>query len=225
MTNILAVECTHEVLSVALMCRGRKLERRGGGWQKTAESIVPLMDEVVSAGGIAPRELDAVAVSSGPGSFTALRIGMSVVKGVAFALDVPLLSVPTLPALAASIPADVSGDRVMAVVGSRKGEYFYALYRRDDLAAFRWHDEVSRGGVEDVAAALQDCAGKVVAVGRNLEPLRTVLDAGGVAGVNADFFSAASLFDFAIRAYAEPCRTGAGEVEPDYRQSFGSGGA
>ncbi len=71
---------------------------------------------------------------------------MSAVKGVAFALDVPLLSVPTLPALAASLPADVSGDRVMAVVGSRKGEYFYALYRRDDLAAFSWHDEVSVAG-------------------------------------------------------------------------------
>jgi len=51
MTNILAVECTHEVLSVALLCGGMVGERRGGGWQKTAESIVPLMDEVVVEGG------------------------------------------------------------------------------------------------------------------------------------------------------------------------------
>jgi len=221
----LAVECTHEVLSVALLCGGMVGERRGGGWQKTAESIVPLMDEVVVEGGITPRELDAVAVSSGPGSFTALRIGMSAVKGAAYALDVPLLAVPTLPALAASLPEDVAADAVMAVVGSRKGEYFYAFYKRDDLAAFRWHDGVSRGGAEAVAAALEGCDGKVVAVGRNLEPLRAVLEAGGAGVADAAFFSAASLFGFALRAYAEPCRTGAGEVEPDYRQSFGSGGS
>ncbi|MDT9545751.1 MAG: tRNA (adenosine(37)-N6)-threonylcarbamoyltransferase complex dimerization subunit type 1 TsaB [Chlorobium sp.] len=225
MRNILAVECTHELLSVALLCGGRIVERRGGGWQKTAESIVPLMDEVVAEGGIAPRDLEAVAVSSGPGSFTALRIGMSAVKGAAFALDVPLLAVPTLPALGASLPADVEGEMVMAVVGSRKGEYFHSLYRRDDLAAFRWHDEVRRGGEEDIAASLRGCTGTVVAVGRNLEPLRAVLDLGGAAMVNAEFFSAASLFDFAIRACAEPCRTGPGEVEPDYRQSFGSSGS
>jgi len=113
----------------------------------------------------------------------------------------------------------------MAVVGSRKGEYFYAFYKRDDLAAFRWHDGVSRGGAEAVAAALEGCDGKVVAVGRNLEPLRAVLEAGGAGVADAAFFSAASLFGFALRAYAEPCRTGAGEVEPDYRQSFGSGGS
>jgi len=82
MTNILAVECTHEVLSVALLCGGMVGERRGGGWQKTAESIVPLMDEVVVEGGITPRRTGCCGCFfRGRGSFTALRIGMSAVKG------------------------------------------------------------------------------------------------------------------------------------------------
>jgi len=72
---------------------------------------------------------------------------------------------------------------------------------------------VSRGGAEAVAAALEGCDGKVVAVGRNLEPLRAVLEAGERV-LQMPHFSAASLFGFALRAYAEPCRTGLARWSP-----------
>jgi tRNA threonylcarbamoyladenosine biosynthesis protein TsaB len=68
-----------------------------------AEKIFSLIDHVLNTAGISFPELGAVAVSSGPGSFTGLRIGMSAAKGIAFGADLPIIPVPTFEALALQI--------------------------------------------------------------------------------------------------------------------------
>ncbi|ABB22986.1 tRNA (adenosine(37)-N6)-threonylcarbamoyltransferase complex dimerization subunit type 1 TsaB [Pelodictyon luteolum] len=221
--NILAIECTHGVLGIGLLHGGAVRDMRGAAWQKTAESIVPLIDRIMMDAGALPGSLDAVAVSSGPGSFTALRIGMSVAKGVACGLGIPVVPVPTLPSMAASLPSGFGAEAVMAVVESRKGEYYYSVFRTADLAAFRWDAPVERGGAEAVLAELASHPHATAVVGRHLEPLQDALLAGGARVVGADFFTAAALFPMAGRLLSTGGGADAGSVVPDYHQEFVSG--
>ncbi|MCX6180046.1 MAG: tRNA (adenosine(37)-N6)-threonylcarbamoyltransferase complex dimerization subunit type 1 TsaB [Chlorobiales bacterium] len=214
--NILAIECTHAALSVAVMKTGIVTEIKSADWRKAAEALVPLIEEVMEAGRLKQQDLDCIAVSSGPGSFTSLRIGIAVAKGIAYGLGIPLIPVPTMPAMAASLQADIGGV-VMVVIQARKGEYYYASYISEDLFSGVWHDEILRGSANDVAAAVQQ--GTLV-VGRQLDELVPILAAACTVYKEADFFSARALFASAERRYTGTDAAGIDKVHPDYRQMF-----
>ncbi len=217
--NILAIECTHAALSVAVMNTGVVTERQSADWKKAAESLVPLIEKVMAESALDLKQLDCIAISSGPGSFTALRIGMAVAKGIACGLGIPLVPVPTMPAMAASLPLE-SGS-IMAVIPSRKGEYYFASYFPGELVAGVWHDEVKRGSAADVLAAASRC---MVIVGRELNEIILLLDGSGAVYREADLFSASSLFSAAERLFAGADATGLNGVTPDYRQMFSPNG-
>ena len=222
--NILAIECTHEALSVAVVKGGIVTEAVSADWKRAAESLVPLVEQVMTESRLNRRELESIAISSGPGSFTALRIGMSVAKGIAYGLGIPLLPVPTMPAMAASLRA--AENMVMAVIPARKGEYYYASYHSEDLSSGLWHDEVLRGSAADVAAVAADLARSVetVVVGRRLLELIPLLVASGAVYREADLFSARSLFFAAERLFAASDVAELNGVTPDYRQMFSPNG-
>lgn len=93
-----------------------------------ARTLLPLIETALAAAGIELRDLDLLAVSIGPGSFTGLRIGLSVAKGLALAAELPVIGVPTLDAY-----AYVAGPRpglLCPVLDARKGEVY--------ASAFRW---------------------------------------------------------------------------------------
>lgn len=92
-----------------------------------SERILPALDHLLKLLGLSPRSLAAVAVSSGPGSFTGLRTGIATAKGLAFSLGLPLFGIPTLDALAAS--AAPFADLVCACLNARRGELYRALFR------------------------------------------------------------------------------------------------
>lgn len=92
-----------------------------------SERILPAVEALLRALGATLRDLAAVAVSCGPGSFTGLRAGIAAAKGLAFSLEVPLFGVPTLEALAANSPP--GEDPVCAVINARRGEVFRAFFR------------------------------------------------------------------------------------------------
>jgi tRNA threonylcarbamoyladenosine biosynthesis protein TsaB len=222
--NILAIECTHAALSVAVMNAGVVIEVRSADWKKAAETLVPLIEQVMAESALDLKQLDCIAISSGPGSFTALRIGMAVAKGVAYGLGIPLVPVPTMPAMAASLQTE-SGS-IMAVIPSRKGEYYFASYVPEELASALWHDEVKRGSAADVVAASSVNIGTVI-VGRGLTEIIPLLTASGAVYREADLFSASSLLPAAQRLFAGADAAELNGVTPDYRQMFtpnGGGG-
>ena len=222
--NILAIECTHEALSAAVLKAGIVTEAVSSDWKRAAESLVPLVEQVMTESRLNRQELECIALSSGPGSFTSLRIGMSVAKGIAYGLGIPLVPVPTMPAMVASLRA-VAG-RVMAVIPARKGEYYYAAYRAEDLSSGLWHDEVQRGSAADVAAAAAIFArsGESVVVGRRLIELIPLLAGSGAVYREADHFSARSLFSDAERLFAGTNVAELSGITPDYRQAFSPNG-
>jgi tRNA threonylcarbamoyladenosine biosynthesis protein TsaB len=90
-----------------------------------AEKIFSLIDHVVNSAGISFRSLGAVAVSSGPGSFTGLRIGMSAAKGIAFGAGLPIISVPTFEAFALQIASFLPHGTNFAIANRVNMEEFY----------------------------------------------------------------------------------------------------
>jgi tRNA threonylcarbamoyladenosine biosynthesis protein TsaB len=94
------------------------------------QRLLPGIDRILTDADWTLDDLDGLAVSLGPGSFTGLRIGLSVVKGLAWATGKPLAGVPTLDALAANVP--LSPYPIYPVLDARKGEIYTALYRMDD---------------------------------------------------------------------------------------------
>lgn len=97
-----------------------------------SEELLPMVDSALALGGCALDGLDAIAVGIGPGSFTGVRIGVSLAKGLAFARDLPLWGVTSLEAMARAAPM-VEGWSLVAL-DARRDELYAALWRWEDGA-------------------------------------------------------------------------------------------
>jgi len=89
--------------------------------------LMPALDQILRDSSVDKREIDGIAISLGPGSFTGLRIGMATAKGLALGLDIPLLGVPTLDALARNVP--FAAYQICTVLDAKKKEIYYSIYR------------------------------------------------------------------------------------------------
>ncbi len=139
-----------------------------------SERLMVAVDRILGDAGWTPRDLDGLAVAVGPGSFTGLRIGISTVKGLALALDVPIAAVPTLDAMAASLP--FAGLPVCPVLDARKREVYAAFFRWDGTAMRRESEylavapaELARRLVEPTVL-LGGAAGAIVSPHARLAP-------------------------------------------------------
>lgn len=94
------------------------------------QRLLPGIERILNDAGWSLEDLDGFAVSLGPGSFTGLRIGLSIVKGLAWATGKPLAGVPTLDALAANV--SFVPYKICPILDARKGEIYTALYRQGD---------------------------------------------------------------------------------------------
>ena len=103
-----------------------------------SERLLPAIDRLLAEAGWRPDSLEALAVAVGPGSFTGLRIGLSVIKGLALALGLPVAAVPTLDAMAEALP--YAAWPVCPVLDARKGEVYACRYRWADGAMRREWD-------------------------------------------------------------------------------------
>ena len=124
---ILALDTATPVGSVALLNEEKILAGRyfDVGLQHSQRLVVEI-EEIFKTASCAFHDVEAVAVSIGPGSFTGLRIGLSTAKGFCLAGDIALVAVPTLEALAARLP--FARHPVCAVLDARKQEVYTALY-------------------------------------------------------------------------------------------------
>ncbi|MCZ6633155.1 MAG: tRNA (adenosine(37)-N6)-threonylcarbamoyltransferase complex dimerization subunit type 1 TsaB [bacterium] len=92
-----------------------------------SERLLPMVQRILDDAAVSLPDLSGIAIASGPGSFTGLRIGMSTAKGLCMALDISLLAVPTLQALAFSVLSN--GMAVCAMLDARREEVYGGVYR------------------------------------------------------------------------------------------------
>ncbi|HXC03472.1 MAG TPA: tRNA (adenosine(37)-N6)-threonylcarbamoyltransferase complex dimerization subunit type 1 TsaB [Bacteroidia bacterium] len=132
MSLILNLETSTKMCSVALASEGRILGiKEQGGDYNHAENLTLFIEEVFHQASLPISRLDAIAVSKGPGSYTGLRIGVSVAKGLCYSLGKPLLAIDTLEALRqgciAVYPQPVS---MCPMLDARRMEVYCALYNK-----------------------------------------------------------------------------------------------
>lgn len=124
---ILSIETATSVCSVALHSEQGKMISLTELFQENvhAQKLMPLIDSLLQQSGVSRRELSAVAVSSGPGSYTGLRIGVSTAKGMAYALGIPVVGVDTLDALGRrTSPFIKAADFVVPMIDARRMEVY-----------------------------------------------------------------------------------------------------
>jgi len=125
---ILCIETSTTNCSVSLSKKGETLvlkEDYNNNYSH-AERLHLFIEEVINEANISKKELSAVAISKGPGSYTGLRIGVSTAKGLCFALDIPLISVSTLEALADQVK--VNDGVVIPMLDARRMEVYSAVF-------------------------------------------------------------------------------------------------
>jgi len=136
---ILCLETSTKNCSVALGNRGGDLisiKEDGSDSYTHAEKLHVFIQEVLDTAGIGFSQLDAVAVSEGPGSYTGLRIGVSSAKGMAYALGLPLIAVKTLEAMAQEhLQKDVNG-LFIPMIDARRMEVFCAGFSGSGESVF-----------------------------------------------------------------------------------------
>ncbi len=135
MTKILHIDTATPQCSVALSDGSRLLDLRETGEKNAHSRVVTIfMDELLKAAALEPADLDAVAVSKGPGSYTGLRIGVSTAKGLCYALEKPLIGIATLETMAAGMrqmAGSVAEDAWFCpMIDARRMEVYSALYDR-----------------------------------------------------------------------------------------------
>jgi tRNA threonylcarbamoyladenosine biosynthesis protein TsaB len=131
MMNLLAIDTATDIFSVAIVCSkgdSHLLEVDAG--LRHSELSMDSIDMLMRQAALKPEDLNGIVCMGGPGSFTGLRIGFSLAKGLACALGIPFAAVPTLDCMA--WPFSALPGIVVPAIDAKKGAYFCALYQNGE---------------------------------------------------------------------------------------------
>lgn len=133
MTLILNIDTAMEKGGIALSCDGKTLAMEENKEQRDhAAWLHPAIEKIMAETGHAMKDLQAVAVTAGPGSYTGLRVGMAAAKGFCYALNIPLITENTLKVMAFAASEQASaGGLLCPMIDARRMEVFTAVYRSD----------------------------------------------------------------------------------------------
>ena len=127
--NLLAIETATEACSVALLHGEALIDHSEMAPRRHAELVLPMAEDLLAEAGIVRKQLDAIAVGQGPGAFTGVRLAISVAQGLALALDIPVVPVSSLAALAMQAPHDRAA--ILAAIDARREEIYMGAFRFD----------------------------------------------------------------------------------------------
>ncbi|WP_042011285.1 tRNA (adenosine(37)-N6)-threonylcarbamoyltransferase complex dimerization subunit type 1 TsaB [Aeromonas fluvialis] len=166
--KILAVDTATEACSAALLVGDRQFSRWEEAPRDHTRKILPMVQSLLDEAGISLSDLDAIAFGRGPGSFTGVRIGISVAQGLAFGAGVPLIGISTLAAMAQGAYRLDGAEQVLTAIDARMNEVYFGRYELIDGRMQLVGNEV----VSDPAALVDvsgKLAGRVTCVGTGFE--------------------------------------------------------
>jgi tRNA threonylcarbamoyladenosine biosynthesis protein TsaB len=178
-----------------------------------AEALLPMIEAAMREAGLAPAALDLVAVTTGPGSFTGIRLGLAAARGIALAADRPLIGVTSLAAVAAAVePVTPRGHALLVALESRRAELYFQLFDRQG----RTLDPPAAALPEALAEAVDTLAPGPLAVAGDAAARAAAALAGrsGVVVVEASVPVVVGLARAALRQWREGMRGGG--IEPVY---------
>lgn len=154
MTRLLAIDTAQANCAVAVLTLtdgGETLVSRSEAIGRGhAEALMPMIEAVMGEAGVTFADIDRIAVTCGPGSFTGLRVGLSVARGFALVRQIPAVGISVLDGLAAEARSGADGRPVLAVLEAREDEIYAAFY-----------DETGHPAGEPEVALRHDLAGRI----------------------------------------------------------------
>ncbi len=173
--KILAIDSSGLIASAALATEDAVLAEYTTNYKKThSQTLLPMIDEIVKMTETELSELDAIAVTAGPGSFTGLRIGSATAKGLGQALNKPLIAVPTTEALAWNF---CGAEAVICpLMDARRSQVYTGLYRwNKETGAMDCLFAQEAMAVEDIIAEVNRLGQAVIYLGDGADAYKAVL--------------------------------------------------
>ena len=219
--KLLAFETATEACSVALYVDGHIIARHEVAPRKHAEYALPWAEALLAEAGIKRSQLDAIAISRGPGAFTGVRLAIAIAQGIALALDKPMVVMSTLQVIAASVPpanaAEGKKQRILAAIDARMGEVYVGAFERNGDALLALSNETV---CAPQAVTLPDDLGGWHAVGTGFSAVDGALAlhlGSQLTSIDASVLPhAADVARLAVAAYARGEAVAPERVEPAY---------
>ena len=169
---ILNIETSTKACSVAIHNDGKLLNCKESVTEEFShsEKLLLFISDVMNESRISFSQLNAVAVSMGPGSYTGLRIGVSTAKGLCYALDIPLISVSTLQAMAYGMLSVSKADLFCPMIDARRMEVYSAFFDSDNIMVREVQADIVDGSSYDV-----ELRKKVIFFGDGSDKLKDVI--------------------------------------------------
>lgn len=216
MATILHIETATKNCSVSVADKGELLamQELNDGNYSHAEKLHPFIQQVMQEAKLSFNDIDAVAVSKGPGSYTGLRIGVSAAKGLCFAFDKPLISIETLQSLAYKL--SIEQGVIIPMLDARRMEVYAAVYNSK-------HEQV-----RDIKAEVIDensfqeylSKGKVYFLGDGAEKCKEVITHENAVFIDGEFPSAKEMVKLSFDKYKKNDIEDVAYFEPFYLKDF-----
>lgn len=217
--NILAIDASGVAGSVALIRNGKLTGEYYICYKLThSETIMPMLEHMRDLLDIELETLDAIAVTSGPGSFTGLRIGVTTAKALALALNVPIIGIPTLDTIAHNMTH--TPYAICPIMDARRNQVYTALYKWQDEELFRLTEHLATDMDEYLDLLIQR-EEKIIFLGDGVDVFKEkIVEKLGTKAVFAPMFlnlqHASTLAEIACHKYRKGEVTEASEFVPMY---------
>jgi tRNA threonylcarbamoyladenosine biosynthesis protein TsaB len=215
MSFILNVETATKNCSVALAKNGKTITCKEIAEQNFshAEKLHVFIEEILSKNNVQFSDLNAIAVSQGPGSYTGLRIGVSSAKGLCYALNIPMIAIDTLQLLAKQI--QIEDGIIIPMIDARRMEVFSAFYDKN-------HNQIRKTQAEIIdETSYQEISEKIHLVGDGIEKFKnTLTDEKFVFHSNIVFPSAKEMSELSFEKYKISDFVDVAYFEPFYLKDF-----
>lgn len=170
--KILAIESASVIASCAVSENDMVLGEYSLGHKKThSEKLMPLIEKLLEDMEINIKDFELIAISEGPGSFTGLRIGASIAKSIAYAINVPIVNIPTMKSLASNI---YSTDKyIVPVMDAKSGRLYSGIYtwENDNLITFK---EQFPSTIEELVELLNNLKKPIILSGDGSENYKNI---------------------------------------------------
>ncbi|WP_445428747.1 tRNA (adenosine(37)-N6)-threonylcarbamoyltransferase complex dimerization subunit type 1 TsaB [Alishewanella sp. HL-SH05] len=218
--NFLALDTSTEACSVALSHNGKILTLDEVCPQQHSKRILPMVQQLLAEAGVNLNQLNGIVFGRGPGSFTGVRIGVSVAQGLAFGVDVPVYGVSTLAAMAQAAAQLKNAQHVIAAIDARMAEVYLAVYARDEQGLMHAisAEVAAKPSALPAAITALNFDTEVMAVGTGWQTYQSQLQGILSASVAKDILypSAQYMLPFAAQAWQQGHFVAAEQAEPVY---------
>lgn len=216
MSYILNIETATKNCSVSIAKNGKTiaLKELNNGAYSHAEKLHEFIEEVLIHTGIDINDLNAIAVSKGPGSYTGLRIGVSAAKGLCFALNIPLIAINTLDSLARAI--STSEGFIVPLLDARRMEVYSCVYNEKNESCREVRAEV----IDENSFETYLSKSKVYFLGDGAEKCKEFITSENAEFINDKFPSAAEMGMLSYLKYKKNDIEDVAYFEPFYLKDF-----